>query len=74
MLNSELIYKWYLSGPGERYEYYEWAYETGEYYFWTKYTLQRTKGFHSGRFVLMDMNRRLTDVSIRDYPKEEPYR
>ena len=38
---------------------------------WTAYTLTWTKGFHSGRYFLMDMRRRLTADDIRDYPKEE---
>lgn len=70
-LNSELIYRWYLSEPEDRYDFFEWAYETGEYYMWTAYTLTWTKGFHSGRYFLMDLRRRLTADDIRDYPKEE---
>lgn len=70
-LNSELLYRWYLSEPDERPEFYGRAYENGEHCMWTEYTLRWIKGFHCGRFLLMDMRRRLTIDDIIDYPNEE---
>ena len=70
-LNNQLLYRWYLSEPDERPEFYGRAYENGEHCMWTEYTLRWIKGFHCGRFLLMDMRRRSTIDDIIDYPNEE---
>ena len=70
-LNSELIYKWYLSEPDDRYDFFEWVYENSLSHIWDKNTLEWTKGFHSGRYFLMDMKMGLKGGDIRGYSKEE---
>lgn len=70
-LNSELIYRWYLSEPEDRYNLFECVYGNSQYCMWTAYTLTWTRGFHIGRFFLMDMKRCLTADDISDYSKEE---
>ena len=42
--------------PEDRYEYFEWAYEN-HYYFWIYEMLEWVRGFHPGRFYLMDCKR-----------------
>ena len=42
--------------PEDRYEYFEWAYEN-HYYFWNYEMLEWVRGFHMGRFYLMDCKR-----------------
>ena len=42
--------------PEDRYEYFEWAY-VNHYYFWTYEMLEWIRGFHPGRFYLMDCKR-----------------
>ena len=69
-LNSELLYMWNLSEPErilDRYEFFEWFCSD----YGVAYTLEWIKGFHSGRYFLMDMARRLTAEDFRDYPIEE---
>lgn len=51
--------------PNDRNEYFEWAYEH-HYYFWTKDILDWVKGFHPGRWILMDIKRDENMEDIRD--------
>ena len=51
--------------PEERYGYFEWAYEN-HYYTWSPKELDWVKGFHPGRFFLMDHKRKETMEEIRD--------
>ena len=51
--------------PEDRYEYFEWAYEN-HYYTWSIKDLDWVKGFHPGRFFLMDHRRKETLEEIRD--------
>ncbi len=51
--------------PEDRYEYFEWAYEN-HYYTWSSKDLEWVKGFHIGRFFLMDHRRKETMEGIRD--------
>jgi len=66
---------WHLNGdyqseivaiePNERNEYFEWAYEN-HYYFWTIDILDWVKGFHPGRWILMDNKRGENLEDIRE--------
>ena len=49
--------------PEDRYDYFEWGY-INHYDDWTEDTLEWVKGFHPGRFYLMDLRR------IRQYEIE----
>jgi len=51
--------------PEDRYEYFEWAYEN-HYYTWTLKDLEWVKGFHPGRFFLLDHRRKEIMEDIRD--------
>ena len=51
--------------PEDRYEYFEWAY-VNHYYFWTYEMLEWVKGFHPGRFFLLDHRRKEIMEDIRD--------
>ena len=51
--------------PEDRYEYFEWAYEN-HYYTWTPKDLEWVKGFHPGRFFLLDHRRKEILEDIRD--------
>lgn len=51
--------------PEDRYEYFEWAY-VNHYYFWTYEMLEWVKGFHPGRFFLLDYRRKEIMEDIRD--------
>ena len=51
--------------PEDRYEYFEWAYEN-HYYTWTPKDLEWVKGFHPGRFFLLDHRRKEIMEEIRD--------
>jgi len=51
--------------PEDRYEYFEWAYEN-HYYTWSLEDLDWVKGFHPGRFFLMDHRRKEIMEEIRD--------
>jgi hypothetical protein len=51
--------------PEERNEYFEWAYEN-HYHGWDNSILEWAKGFHPGRWILMDMKRGETFEDIRD--------
>ena len=51
--------------PEDRYEYFEWAYEN-HYYTWSLKDLDWVKGFHPGRFFLMDHRRKEIMEEIRD--------
>ena len=51
--------------PEDRYEYFEWAYEN-HYYTWTPKDLEWVKGFHPGRFFLLDHRRKEIMEDIRD--------
>ena len=51
--------------PEERNEYFEWAYEN-HYHGWDKGMLEWVKGFHPGRWILMDMKRGETLEEIRE--------
>ena len=48
--------------PEERNDYFEWAYEN-HYHRWDIGMLDWVKGFHPGRWILMDMKR---DISLED--------
>jgi hypothetical protein len=50
--------------PEDKYEYFEWAYEN-HYYTWSLKDLGWVKGFHPGRFYLID-HRRVNAEEIRD--------
>lgn len=51
--------------PEDKYGYFEWAYEN-HYYTWSFKDLEWVKGFHPGRFFLMDHRRKETMEEIRD--------
>ena len=51
--------------PEERNDYFEWAYEN-HYHGWKISVLEWVKGFHPGRWILMDMKRGETLEDIRD--------
>ena len=51
--------------PEDRYEYFEWGYEN-HYYTWTPKDLEWVKGFHPGRFFLLDHRRKEIMEDIRD--------
>jgi len=51
--------------PEDRYAYFEWAYEN-HYYTWSPKDLDWVKGFHPGRFFLMDHRRKEILEEIRD--------
>lgn len=51
--------------PEDKYEYFEWAY-VNHYYFWNYEMLVWVKGFHPGRFYLMDHRRKVIAEEIRD--------
>lgn len=51
--------------PEDRYEYFEWAYDN-HYYTWTPKDLEWVKGFHPGRFFLLDHRRKEILEDIRD--------
>lgn len=53
------------SEPEDRYEYFEWAYDN-HYYNWLPKDLEWVKGFHPGRFLLMDHKRKVKLEEIRD--------
>jgi hypothetical protein len=48
--------------PEEKNDYFEWAYEN-HYHGWDIGMLDWVKGFHPGRWILMDMKR---DISLED--------
>ena len=52
--------------PEDRYEYFVWAYENFWYKSWNCHPSKRLKGFHTGRFFLMDLRRGVTLEEIRD--------
>ncbi len=51
--------------PEERNDYFEWAYEN-HYHGWSTDMLEWVKGFHPGRWILMDMKRgeTLEDIHV----------
>ena len=51
--------------PEERNDYFEWAYEN-HYHGWDRDVFEWVKGFHPGRWILMDMKRGETLEDIRD--------
>lgn len=51
--------------PEDRNEYFEWAYEN-HYHGWDRGVLEWVKGFHPGRWILMDMKRGEVMEDIRD--------
>ena len=51
--------------PEDRNDYFEWAYEN-HYHGWDKGMLEWVKGFHPGRWILMDMKRGEVMEDIRD--------
>jgi len=51
--------------PEERNDYFKWAYENW-YHGWNRDVLEWVKGFHPGRWILMDMKRGETLEDIRD--------
>jgi hypothetical protein len=51
--------------PEDKYEYFEWAYEN-HYYTWSLKDLDWVKGFHPGRFYLIDHRRGINAEEIRD--------
>jgi hypothetical protein len=51
--------------PEDRNDYFEWAYEN-HYHGWDYRMLEWVKGFHSGRWILMDMKRGEIMEDIRD--------
>lgn len=51
--------------PEERNDYFEWAYEN-HYHGWDRGMFEWVKGFHPGRWILMDMKRGETLEDIRD--------
>ena len=51
--------------PHDRNDYFEWAYENW-YHGWNRDVLEWVKGFHPGRWILMDMKRGETLEDIRD--------
>ena len=55
--------------PEDRNDYFEWAYEN-HYHGWNRDVLEWVKGFHPGRWILMDMKR---DVSLEDIRELEDW-
>ena len=51
--------------PEDRNDYFEWAYEN-HYHGWDRGVLEWVKGFHPGRWILMDMKRGEVLEDIRD--------
>ena len=51
--------------PEDRNDYFEWAYNN-HYHGWKISVLEWVKGFHPGRWILMDMKRGETLEDIRD--------
>jgi len=51
--------------PEDRNDYFEWAYEN-HYHGWDRGMLEWVKGFHLGRWILMDMKRGEVMEDIRD--------
>ena len=51
--------------PEDRNEYFQWAYEN-HYHGWDNGVLEWVKGFHPGRWILMDMKRGEVMEDIRD--------
>ena len=51
--------------PEDRNDYFEWAYEN-HYHGWDNGVLEWVKGFHPGRWILMDMKRGEVMEDIRD--------
>lgn len=51
--------------PEERNDYFEWAYEN-HYHGWDRGMFEWVKGFHPGRWILMDMKRGETLEEIQD--------
>ena len=51
--------------PHDRNDYFEWAYEN-YYHGWNRDVLEWVKGFHPGRWILMDIKRGETLEEIRD--------
>ena len=51
--------------PHDRNDYFEWAYEN-HYHGWNRDVLEWVKGFHPGRWILMDIKRGETLEEIRD--------
>ena len=51
--------------PEERNDYFEWAYDN-HYHGWSIGMLEWVKGFHPGRWILMDMKRGETLEEIRE--------
>lgn len=51
--------------PEDRNDYFEWAYEN-HYHGWDRGVLEWVKGFHPGRWLLMDMKRGEVMEDIRD--------
>ncbi len=51
--------------PEDRNDYFEWAYEN-HYHGWDRGVFEWVKGFHPGRWILMDMKRGETLEDIRD--------
>ena len=51
--------------PEERNDYFEWAYEN-HYHGWDRGMFEWVKGFHPGRWILMDMKRGETLEDIQD--------
>ena len=51
--------------PEDRNDYFEWAYEN-YYHGWDRGVLEWVKGFHPGRWILMDMKRGEVMEDIRD--------
>ena len=52
--------------PEDRYGYYVWAYENYWYKSWNCHPSKRLRGFHQGRFFLMDLKRGVKLEEIRD--------
>ena len=59
--------------PHDRNEYFEWAYEN-YYHGWDRGVLEWAKGFHPGRWILMDMKRGETLEDIRELEDWGAYR
>ena len=51
--------------PEDRNDYFEWAYEN-HYHGWDRGVFEWVKGFHPGRWILMDMKRGEVMEDIRD--------
>ena len=66
--NLNMEYKERLSviDPEGKYGYYVWAYENFWYKSWNCHPSKRLRGFHPGRFFLMDLRREISWMEIRD--------